>query len=96
MEVRDHEIIRFAFLLEAANSVFAAVGCLDRVTFATEDFADSDRDILFVINHKQTPLIKPGKSATLTVRFATKGRFRYRCSVPGHAAGGMKGVFTVR
>ena len=50
----------------------------------------------FTINGKQTPLISPGKTAKLTVTFKKKGRYPYLCTVPGHAAAGMKGVFTVR
>jgi uncharacterized cupredoxin-like copper-binding protein len=30
------------------------------------------------------------------VTFAKKGRYPYSCTVPGHAAAGMKGTFTVR
>jgi plastocyanin len=50
----------------------------------------------FDIGGKKTPLIGPGKTAKLTVTFHKKGRFSYRCTVPGHAQAGMKGVFTVR
>jgi uncharacterized cupredoxin-like copper-binding protein len=50
----------------------------------------------FKINGKKTPLIQPGKKATLTVSFAKAGKFPYLCTVPGHAAAGMKGTFTVR
>ncbi len=39
---------------------------------------------------KVTPMISPGKSATLTVTLAP-GTYEYLCTVPGHAAGGMKG-----
>jgi uncharacterized cupredoxin-like copper-binding protein len=49
----------------------------------------------FQINGKHTPLLKPGKTATLAVTLK-KGKFTYMCTVPGHAAAGMKGVFTVR
>ncbi len=38
---------------------------------------------------KRTPLIKPGKSATLTVTLK-KGKVSIWCPVPGHAARGMK------
>ena len=41
-------------------------------------------------------LIQPGKTAKLAVTFKKKGRYRYLCTVPGHAAAGMRGVFTVR
>jgi uncharacterized cupredoxin-like copper-binding protein len=50
----------------------------------------------FRINGKQTRLIQPGKTARLTVAFKKKASYRYICAVPGHAALGMKGVFTVR
>jgi len=46
----------------------------------------------FKINGKKTPLISPGKSATLSVTLK-KGSFKYTCTVPGHAAAGMKGTF---
>ena len=46
----------------------------------------------FSIDHKTTPLLQPGKSATLTVTFAKAGSYPYECTVPGHAAAGMKGV----
>ena len=49
----------------------------------------------FKINGKKTPLIGPGKTASLTVKFAKAGKFPYLCTVPGHAAAGMKGSFTV-
>ena len=49
----------------------------------------------FTINGKKTPLIKPGKSATLRIVFKKKGRFVFKCSLRGHAEAGMKGTFTV-
>lgn len=48
----------------------------------------------FSIDGKTTPLIAPGKSAALSVTLPT-GRFAYLCTVPGHAAAGMKGTLTV-
>jgi uncharacterized cupredoxin-like copper-binding protein len=50
----------------------------------------------FSINHKHTPMISPGKTASITVSFRKKGKYSYLCTVPGHAAAGMRGVFTVR
>jgi plastocyanin len=50
----------------------------------------------FRINGKQTRLIAPGKTAKLAVTFKKKATYHYLCTVPGHAALGMKGVFTVR
>ena len=50
----------------------------------------------FQINKKTSAMISPGKSATLVVKFTKKGTFAYKCTVPGHAALGMKGNFTVK
>ena len=49
----------------------------------------------FKIAGKKTPLIKPGKHAALKVVFKKKGNYAYVCTVPGHAAAGMKGVLIV-
>jgi uncharacterized cupredoxin-like copper-binding protein len=49
----------------------------------------------FSIDGKKTAVIGPKKSATLTVKFAKAGKFAYLCTVPGHAAAGMKGTLTV-
>jgi nitrite reductase (NO-forming) len=46
----------------------------------------------FKIAGKKTPLLAPGKSATLRVTL-TKGNHKYICTVRGHAAAGMKGTF---
>ena len=46
----------------------------------------------FKIAGKKTALISGGKSATLTVTLK-KGPYPYQCTVPGHAAAGMKGTF---
>ena len=44
----------------------------------------------FHIAGKGTPLVGPGKTARLNVRFRKSGRFSYLCTVPGHAAAGMR------
>jgi uncharacterized cupredoxin-like copper-binding protein len=49
----------------------------------------------FRIAGRKTPIIKPGKSAVLRVVFRKAGRYPYLCTVPGHAAAGMKGVLKV-
>jgi uncharacterized cupredoxin-like copper-binding protein len=64
------------------------------VTFVFKNTGHVSHD--FKINGQKTPLTKPGKTARLVVAFKKKGRFSYLCTVPGHAAAGMKGVFTVR
>jgi len=43
---------------------------------------------------KKSALVKPGKTGTLTVTLH-KGKYPYKCTVPGHAAAGMKGVLVV-
>jgi uncharacterized cupredoxin-like copper-binding protein len=65
-----------------------------KVTFVFSNIGHVQHD--FDINGKKTPLISPGKKGTLVVTFKKKGKFTYICTVPGHAAAGMKGVFTVR
>ena len=49
----------------------------------------------FKIAGKKTRVLKPGTSAILRVRFKKKRRFAYICTIPGHAAIGMKGVLPV-
>jgi uncharacterized cupredoxin-like copper-binding protein len=48
----------------------------------------------FKIAGKKTPLISKGKSASLTVSLTKGKKYTYICTVPGHAAAGMKGTFT--
>jgi len=49
----------------------------------------------FEIDGRKTKVISPGQSATLRVVMLRKGTYPYKCTVPGHAAAGMKGVFTI-
>jgi uncharacterized cupredoxin-like copper-binding protein len=42
-----------------------------------------------------TPLVAPGQSATLRLTL-DRGTFTYVCTVPGHAAAGIKGSLTVQ
>lgn len=65
-----------------------------KVTFVFKNIGSVLHD--FKIGGKTTPLVQPGKTAKLVVTFKTKGKYAYLCAVPGHAAAGMKGVFTVR
>jgi len=64
-----------------------------KVTFVFKNTGHIRHD--FKISSKKTPLIGPGKTATISVTLK-KGKYTYLCTVPGHAAAGMKGVFTVR
>jgi uncharacterized cupredoxin-like copper-binding protein len=65
-----------------------------KVTFVVKNNGREAHD--FSINGKTTPLFQPGKTQKLGVSFKKKGKYRYLCTVPGHAAAGMRGVFTVR
>ena len=49
----------------------------------------------FSINGKKTKLLASKATATLTVTFAKAGNYAYKCTVPGHAAAGMKGILKV-
>jgi uncharacterized cupredoxin-like copper-binding protein len=50
----------------------------------------------FKVAGKKTPLLAKGKAGTLKVTFTKPGKYAYLCTVPGHAAGGMKGTLTVK
>ena len=45
---------------------------------------------------KVTPLIQGGKTSTLVVNLTKPGKYEYLCTVPGHAAAGMRGLLTVK
>ena len=64
-----------------------------KVTFVFKNVGHVLHD--FKIDGKKTPLIQPGKTARLVVTFKKKGKYPFLCTVPGHAAAGMKCVFTV-
>ena len=71
-----------------------SIGRTGTVTFNFRNVGHTLHD--FKINGKRTPLVRAGKSSRLVVSFRKKGRYSYECTVPGHAALGMKGVITVR
>jgi uncharacterized cupredoxin-like copper-binding protein len=50
----------------------------------------------FKIGGKKSPVLAAGKKGTLTVTFKKAGRFPYLCTLPSHAAAGMKGVLVVK
>jgi uncharacterized cupredoxin-like copper-binding protein len=49
----------------------------------------------FKIAGKTSKMVQPGKSTKLKVTLK-KGKSTYLCTVPGHAAAGMKGKLTVK
>lgn len=49
----------------------------------------------FSIKGRKTKMLSAGQAATLRVTFLRKGSYPYKCTVPGHAAAGMKGVFKI-
>ena len=64
-----------------------------KVSFSVTNVSSLPHD--FWIAGKKTPMLGgKGKHATLTVTLK-KGKYSYKCTVPGHAAAGMKGTFTV-
>ena len=44
---------------------------------------------------KVTKTLHPGQTASFTVKITKTGKYEYLCSIPGHAAGGMKGLIGV-
>ena len=64
-----------------------------KVTFKVTNKGTLEHD--FKIAGKVTPKLKPGKTVSLTVTLK-KGKAPYLCTIPGHAAAGMKGVITVK
>ena len=73
-------------------------GLAETVSKGTVTFKVTNKGALshdFKIGGKVTALLKPGKTATLKVTLKA-GKAAYLCTVPGHAAAGMRGVITVK
>ena len=64
-----------------------------KVTFKITNKGAVQHD--FKIDGVKSKLISPGKSASISVNFKKKGSYPYLCTVPGHAAAGMKGTLKV-
>jgi len=64
------------------------------VTFKITNKGALEHD--FKIAGKVTKKLKAGKTATLKITFKKAGKFKYLCTLPGHAAAGMRGTFVVR
>ena len=63
------------------------------VTFKVANKGKTTHD--FKIAGKKTKMLAAGKTATLRVTLK-KGKAAFLCTVPGHAAAGMKGTLTVK
>jgi uncharacterized cupredoxin-like copper-binding protein len=77
----------FKFMLSRRSAPMGAV------IFTVTNKGKKSHD--FKIAGKKTPVLLPGRSATLRVTFSKQGRYPYLSTVSGQAAAGMKGVFTV-
>ena len=64
------------------------------VTFKVTNKGALEHD--FKISGKVTKKLKPGTTATLKITFKKGGKFPYLCTLPGHAAAGMRGTFVVK
>ena len=64
------------------------------ITFAVTNKGTIGHD--FKIGGKKSAVIAAGKKGTLKVTFKKAGRYPYLCTLPSHAAAGMKGVLTVK
>jgi uncharacterized cupredoxin-like copper-binding protein len=62
-----------------------------KVTFKVTNKGPSKHD--YKIAGKKTKLLGKGKSASLTVTLKKGKKYKYICTVPGHAQLGMKGTF---
>ena len=62
-----------------------------KVTFKVTNKGRLKHD--FKIAGKKTKLLGHNKTATLTVTLKKGKKYTYLCTVPGHAAAGMKGTF---
>ncbi len=78
----------FKFILSKTSVTRGAV------TFTVTNKGKLEHD--FKIAGKKTVRLKPGRTTTLTVTLRAAGRAAYLCTLPGHAAGGMKGSLTVK
>ena len=63
------------------------------VTFTVTNKGKSPHD--FKIAGKKTATLRPGKTTKLAVTLK-KGKAAYLCTLPGHAAAGMRGTITVK
>lgn len=65
-----------------------------KVTFTIKNSGHVIHD--FKINGKKSNKLAAGKSTTFSVTFKKAGRYKYLCTIDGHAGLGMKGTLTVK
>jgi uncharacterized cupredoxin-like copper-binding protein len=65
-----------------------------KVTFRVTNRGSVKHD--FKIAGKKTETIRPGRTKSVTVTLKRGTTYKYVCTVPGHAAAGMKGRLTPR
>jgi plastocyanin len=65
-----------------------------KVTFKVKNLDSVKHD--FKIAGKKTPLLGKNKSNSFTVTLKKGKKYTYICTVPTHAAAGMKGIFKAR
>ncbi len=64
------------------------------ITFALTNRGAIGHD--FRVGGKKSAVIGAGTKGTLKVTFKKAGRYPYLCTLPSHAAAGMKGVLVVK
>lgn len=64
------------------------------ITFALTNRGAIGHD--FRVGGKKSAVLGAGKKGTLKVTFKKAGRYPYLCTLPSHAAAGMKGVLVVK
>jgi uncharacterized cupredoxin-like copper-binding protein len=79
---------------DTSLSLSEKTSAVGKVTFSVTNSGKKDHN--FQINGKKTAVLKPGKSAKLTVSFGKAGSYSYSSTVDGDAGKGMKGTFTVK
>jgi uncharacterized cupredoxin-like copper-binding protein len=55
----------------------------------------SATDVADACTGKATPVLKHGQTATFTLTLSKTGKYEFLCTVTGHAAAGMRGLFGV-
>jgi plastocyanin len=54
-----------------------------------------NRPLVDTCNGTGSQMLSPGSGTSLSVTLLRKGSYEYLCTVPGHAAAGMKGILKV-